>query len=127
MILCYSSTIFGPGTSTLYYRSMDAAYVLEKRWGTKIMHIFLKEGGRKIRRKRKIKLLKHTIALYICIVFLSLSKMFSLAMFARLHFILQSEMPACNVTTSDGRNSKANSLRTLVIFSYIFDVIIPDS
>jgi len=89
------------------------------------MHIFLKEGGRKITRKRKIKLLKHIIALYS----LPLALKNVLARYVRS---IAFYPPIRNASmqrdfTSDGRNSKANSLRTLVIFSCIFNVIIPDS
>jgi len=49
------------------------------------MHIFIKVGGGKIK-GRKIKLLKHVFVLYSIPIILS--KIFSLATLARLHFIL---------------------------------------
>ena len=103
---------------------MDAAYVLEKTMGDENHAYFLESRGRKIRRKRKIKLLKHIIALY--------SLPLAQNVLARYVRSIAFYPPIRNASmqrdfTSDGRNSKANSLRTLVIFSCIFDVIIPDS
>jgi len=72
------------------------------------------EGEERLRGERKIKLLKHIFALYS--LPLTFAKIFSLAMLARLHFIIQLKMQACNVT-----------LPTPVVFSCIFGVIIPDS
>jgi len=63
---------------------MDAACVLEKNeGGTKIMHIFVKIGGIKIKGGIKTKLLMHIFALS----FLIFSQILSLATLARLHFI----------------------------------------
>ena len=73
---------------------IDSACVLEKKRGTKNVHIFHKSWGGKIKGK-KIKLLKHVFALYsLPTIF---SKIFSLATLARLRFILHLKMQPCNV------------------------------
>jgi len=78
------------------------------------MHIFKKVRGREI---NGILSYLSTYLHHINIAFLSLPRKIPLSMLARLHFIPQLEIhQELNVT-----------LPTLVIFSYIFVVIIPDS
>jgi len=74
-----------------------------------------KRGGIS-REKRKIKLGTYLHYLLYYSLALTCAKIFSLATLARLHFIIQLKMQACNVTSP-----------TPVIFSCIFGVIIPDS
>ena len=77
---------------------------------------FLESRGRKIRRKRKIKLLKHIIALYSPLALKNV-----LARYVRsIAFILQSEMPACNVTLPVMGETQKLTLYELKIYVLVF-------